>query len=60
MAAQEPVQTVRGARPSGQDRLELQVPADILGQTAGRLVPPDAVLLQGLHHDPIQIAPNLS
>ena len=57
--AEELAQAVRGAGASGQDRLMLQMPADVLGQAAGGLVPPGAVLLQGLHHDPIQVAPDL-
>ena len=41
-------------------RLVFEVPADVFGQTAGGLVPAGAVLLQGSHHDPVQVAPDLA
>ena len=34
--------------------------ADILGQSRRRFVPPGTVLLDGLHHDPVEVAPDLS
>ena len=60
VAAEELPQAVHGAGAPGQDRLRLQMPPNVFGQTADGLVPPDAVLLQRLHHDPVQVAPDLS
>jgi len=36
----------------------MQVARDVPGQPAGRLVPPRPVLLQALHHDPVDLAPH--
>ena len=49
----EPIRCRRGA---GFDRFILQVALDIGREAVGRFVPPGAVLLQGLHHDPVQLA----
>ena len=43
-------------RPAGLDGVARQVALDVAGQAAGRLVPPAAVFLEGLHHDPVEIA----
>ncbi len=59
-SANEFAEAVQGARAAREDRFMLQMPADVLRQATGGLVPPGAVLLQGLHHDPIQIAADLS
>ena len=45
-----------GAGRAGEDRLVAQVPLDVLGQAVGRLVAARPVLLQGLHHDPVEVA----
>ena len=39
-----------------EDGFVVQVTLDVGGQGAGRLIAPVAVLLQGLHHDPVQVA----
>ncbi len=49
-------QAVRGRRRPGLHRLMIQVAAQVGRQGVGRLVPPVAVLLQALHHDPVQLA----
>ena len=38
-------------------RLVRQVPEDVGREAVGRLVPPGAVLLQRLHHDPVEVPP---
>ncbi len=55
MLAGELPQPVTGAGRRGQHRLAGQVTLHVQGKTAGGLVPPRAVLLQCLHHDPIQL-----
>ena len=35
-----------------------QVPHHVGGEVVGRLVPPPSVLLQRLHHDPVELAPH--
>ena len=49
-------QPVRRRRRTGQHRLVVQVALDVGGEAVGRLVAPGAVLLQRLHHDPVQLA----
>ena len=49
-------QPVAGRRRAGQHRLVGQVALHVRGEAVGRLVPAAAVLLQGLHHDPVQLA----
>ena len=49
-------QPVRRRRRAGLDRVVRQVALDVAGEAAGRLVPPRPVLLQRLHHDPVQLA----
>ena len=60
IAPHELAQPVRGAGRPCQDRLVVQVPPQVHGQAVGRLVPAIAVLLQGLHHDPVQVAAQLA
>jgi hypothetical protein len=55
---EELVQPIRCTGVSGHDRFVLQMAADILSQAVGRLISPGAVLLQGLHHDPVKVTPN--
>jgi hypothetical protein len=43
-------------RRAGLHRLIFQVPHHVRGEIVGRLVPPAPVLLQRLHHDPVQLA----
>ncbi len=52
----ELAETVAGRGRTGQDRLVAQVPLDVGRKAVGRFVAPRAVLFQGLHHDPVQIA----
>ena len=52
----ELAERVEGAgRPRG-DRLVLEVPLEIPGEAAGRLVSAGPILLDGLEHDPVEIA----
>ena len=50
------LELVGRARRPGKDRLVIQVPLEIGGQPVGRLVTAGAVLLQALHHNPVQVA----
>ena len=54
--ARELPQPVAGRRRARLHRLVVQVALDVPGQPAGRLVPPRPVLLQALHHDPVELA----
>ena len=38
------------------DRFVAQMPLDVPRQTAGRVIAPGPILVQALHHDPVQIA----
>ena len=58
MSPNELAQAVSCTRWPGNDRLMGQVPLDVRYQLIGRLVPAGPVLFQGLHHYPIQIAPD--
>ena len=49
----EPVGRAGGA---GDDGFVVEVPLQVGGHTVRRLVTPGPVLLQALHHDPVQIA----
>jgi hypothetical protein len=49
----EPVQHARGP---GHHGLAREIPLDVGGELAGRLVAPRAVLLHRLHHDPVEVA----
>jgi hypothetical protein len=40
----------------GENRLILEMPFQVGGESVGRLVTPRAVLLQTLHHDPVEVA----
>ena len=51
-------QAVERARRPGRHDLPSQVPLHVGGEALGRLVAPRPVLLQGLHHDPVEIAAN--
>jgi len=51
---------VRQRRRPGLDRLVVQVTLHVPGEIRGRLVTPRAVLFQGLHHDPVQVAAELA
>ncbi len=55
MLADEFFRSVDPTRRRGQYRLGREVPIDVGGEAVGCLVPPGAVLLQGLHHDPVEI-----
>ena len=46
----------RPASAAGRSPARRQVPLDVPGEIAGRLVAPRAILLKGLHHDPVQVA----
>ena len=54
--AGELLQLVRRRRRAGFDRVAFEVALDVLGEAVGRLVPPRPVLLQRLHHDPVEVA----
>ena len=56
--AGELAQPVAGARRARLHRLVGQVVLHVARQAAGGLVPPRPVLLQALHHDPVQLAPH--
>jgi len=49
-------QTVRERRRAGLDGLVLQETIDVPRQAVGRLVAAGPVLLQRLHHDPVELA----
>ena len=49
------LEAVEFTRWAGKDRLVVQVTQNVMGQPVGRLVTPRPVLLQTLHHNPIQI-----
>ena len=49
---------IAGRRRARLDRLVLQVPAQIGRQPVGRFIAPVAVLLDRLHHDPVQLSPH--
>ena len=49
-------QPIPGRRRAGLHRLVGQVALEVARQAVGRLVSPVAVLLQRLHHDPVQLA----
>ena len=49
-------QPVGPARRGGQHRLVRQVPQDVGREAVRRLVTPGAVLLQRLHHDPVEVS----
>ena len=53
------LKSIGRARRTGDDRFVVQVPLEVRGQTVGRLVAARAVLLQALHHDPVEIAVEL-
>ena len=48
-------QPIRPARRRRQHRLRRQVTQDVGPEAVGRLVPPGPVLLQRLHHDPVEV-----
>ena len=52
------LQPVSSARRPGDDGFVVQVPLEVRRQAVGRLVAAGAVLLQALHHDPVQVAPD--
>ena len=52
----ELAEAIRGRWRTGVDRLVVQVALQVHRQPVGRLVPPIAVLLQRLHHDPVELA----
>ncbi len=49
-------QLVSRRRRARLDRVARQVTLDVAGKAAGRLVTPGSVLLQRLHHDPVELA----
>ena len=49
-------QLVRRRRRAGLDGVAGEVPLDVAGEAVGGLVPPGAVLVQRLHHDPVELA----
>ena len=51
-------QPIPGRRRARLHRLVGQVPHHVGREVVGRLVPPPPVLLQRLHHDPVQLAPH--
>ena len=57
MPPNELPRAVRRARGTRQHRLVLKVPPEVRGQLGRRAVSPRTVLLQGLHDDPVEIAP---
>jgi len=54
--ASELAHAVHRARGAGADRLVTQVPSHVRRQLPHRIVPASTVLLEGLHHDPVEIA----
>jgi hypothetical protein len=60
VAPHELPEAVPPARRTGLDRLVLEVPLDVPGQSARRLVAARAILLERPHHDPVQLAPHLA
>ena len=52
--------SVSRAGRTGQDRLIVEVPLDFQGHTVGGFVAAVAVLVQALHHDPVEIATELA
>ena len=49
---------IRDRRGTGENRLVGQMPLDVHREADGRLVPARAILLERLHHDPVQVAPH--
>ena len=58
VAAGELVESVRGRRWTGLHGFVVQVPLHIRCETIGRFVAAVAVLFQGLHHNPVELAPH--
>ncbi|MHC4590422.1 MAG: hypothetical protein ACYTAQ_14110, partial [Planctomycetota bacterium] len=54
----ELAELVDHARGPRHHRLAGEIPLDVGGELARRLVAPGAVLLHRLHHDPVQVAPH--
>jgi hypothetical protein len=47
---------IRRARGPGEDGFVIEVSLDVTREAVGRFVPPGAIFLQALHHDPVHIA----
>ena len=56
--ANEFVEAINRARRAGQDRFLIQIPFEVPRQAVGRFVAAVPVLLQTLHHDPIEVPVN--
>ena len=57
VAVREFAHAVHRSRRTGVDRLVLEVPHHVVGKGRRGLVAPCAILLERLHHDPVEIAP---
>ena len=55
MPGHELAELIHGARGTGQDRLVRQIPLDVLRERRRRLVAARRLLLQGLHHDRLEV-----
>ena len=60
MAARKFFELVKPRRWTGDDGLVIEVTLDVFGKGNGAFVPSGAILLQRLHHDPIQVATDLT
>ena len=58
VAANELAEPVTGRRWAGLDGLVGQVSLDVLSEAAGCLIAAVAVLVEGLHDDPVEVAAN--
>ncbi len=56
MASDELAQAVGGAGRGGGDGRSAEMPLDILGERGGRVVSAGAILVQGAHDDPVELA----
>ena len=59
VAADELFGLVQAARRAGDDRLMVEEPVDVRFELRGGAVAPRPVLLQRLHHDPVEVAADL-
>src|SRR5579884_1415981 len=59
MALHKLLQTIGRRRRSSENRLLAEIPVDVLCQGSRRVIAAVAILLQRLHHDPVQLTANL-